>query len=344
MLILAVETSCDETSAAVLRDGLVLSNVISSQLFHNRYGGVVPEMASREHTKNIVLITKKALSDAGVKLEDIDAVSATTSPGLIGALLVGMNFAKALAFSLGIPFIPVNHIHAHLYSNFLDGEKPPFPFLSLIVSGGHTILIKADDYFRHEILGKTLDDAAGEAFDKVAKMLGLPYPGGPEIDRLAKTGREDFHAFPISRTKDNPFDFSFSGIKTSVLYYLRDIGFKEMDGAEKQKLTADIAASFQKTMVDTLFGRVMLASKKYGIKNIAVAGGVSANSALKRKFEDLEKKGYQIFIPPPAYTTDNAAMIGLAAYYEYMNSKDRQYFEEDSFAVNASPRLDYENF
>ncbi len=344
MLILAVETSCDETSAAILENDVVISNVISSQLFHNRYGGVVPEIASREHTKNIITVVDEALKKAGKSIKDIELVASTSEPGLIGALLVGLNFGKATALSLGVPFVPVNHIMAHLYSNFLEKEKPAFPFLSLIVSGGHTLLIKVDDYFKHTVLGKTIDDAAGEAFDKVAKMLGLGYPGGPNIDKLAKEGNPDFHKFPVSRLK-TPYDFSFSGIKTSVLYYLRDIDFKSMeDGSEKEQMVNDICASFQKTMVDMLVSNVIKASEEFNIKTITVAGGVSANSGLKERLFRLKERGYEIFIPSLEYTTDNAAMIGLTGFYLYSYGNRKEYYTDESFQKNALPRLDYNNF
>jgi N6-L-threonylcarbamoyladenine synthase len=344
MNILAIETSCDETSVAVLKDDLVISNVISSQLFHTDFGGVVPEMASREHTKNIITITQEALKQANLGIKDINLVAATTEPGLIGALLVGMNFGKALASSLEIPFVPVNHIHSHLYSNFLEEEKPQFPFLSLIVSGGHTILIKADDFFSHTVLGKTIDDAAGEAFDKAAKMLGLGYPGGPLIDKLAEEGDPNFHKFPIAKVKEK-YDFSFSGIKTSVLYFLKEIKFKEMeDGPEKEKLVRDICASFQNAMTDTLIIKIKAAAEEYGIKDICIAGGVSANSELQEKLLALKKEGYNIFIPSLKYSTDNAAMIGLTGYFLYEKCSDKDFYIKESFAKNASPRLDYGNF
>lgn len=344
MNILAIETSCDETSVSVLKDDLVISNVISSQLFHTDFGGVVPEMASREHTKNITAITEEAIRQANISLNDVDIVAATTEPGLIGALLVGMNFGKALASSLDVPFVPVNHIQAHLYSNFLEENKPKFPFLSLIVSGGHTILIKVDDYFKHTILGKTIDDAAGEAFDKVAKMLGLGYPGGPIVDKIAKEGDRDFHKFPIAKVKEK-YDFSFSGIKTSVLYFLKEIKYKDIEeGIEKDKLVRDICASFQEAMTETLIQKVKAAAKEYNIKDICIAGGVSANSELQEKLLSLKKEGYVIHIPSLKYSTDNAAMIGLAGYYIYSRSNNKDYFTKESFAKNASPRLDYDNF
>lgn len=344
MNILAIETSCDETSVAILKDDLVISNVISSQLFHNRYGGVVPEIASREHTKNILIITEEALKQANITIKDVDLIAATTEPGLIGALLVGLNFGKSIAASLNIPFVPVNHIQAHLYSNFLGDQKPGFPFLSLIVSGGHTLLVKVDDYFKHTILGSTIDDAAGEAFDKIAKMLGLGYPGGPVIDKLAKEGDPAFHKFPISRLKTR-YDFSFSGIKTSVLYYLKDIIFDQIpEGDEKQRLIKNICASFQKTMVDTLINKVLEASDEFNIKTFCIAGGVSANSAIKERLLSLKDKGYEVFIPSLQYSTDNAAMIGLTGYLMYEHSNGKEYFLTGSFAKEGKPRLDRENF
>lgn len=345
MKILAFETSCDETSAAVLENQKVLSNVISSQLFHSEYGGVVPEIASRAHVKNILTITQKALEDSGNTLADIDAIAATTEPGLIGALLVGMNFGKSIAVSLGKPFIPVNHIHAHLYSNFLGETKPSFPFVSLIVSGGHTMLVLVKDNFSHKVLGRTVDDAAGEAFDKGAKMMGLGYPGGPEIDRRAKQGDEKFHRFPLAHLKNKEFDFSFSGLKTSLLYYLRQIKFNEIPaGEEKGMLLNNICASYQEAIVNSLFHKTFAAAKKFNIKDIAIAGGVSANSALKQKFNTLSQKGYNIFIPSLQYSTDNAAMIGITAYMRYTASPDKDYFMSESLAVNAKARLDYERF
>ncbi|HEX2787661.1 MAG TPA: tRNA (adenosine(37)-N6)-threonylcarbamoyltransferase complex transferase subunit TsaD [Ignavibacteria bacterium] len=339
MRILAIETSCDETSVSILENKKILSNVISSQLFHSEWGGVVPEIASREHLKNIVLVTNKALNKAQVSMNDIEIVAAASEPGLIGALLVGLNYAKAIAVSKNIPFVPVNHIQAHLYSPFIE-HNIEFPYLCLIVSGGHTLLVKVDDFFQHTILGTTLDDAAGEAFDKGAKMLGLGYPGGPMIDKLAKTGDKNFHKFPISVTKDNEFDFSFSGIKTALMYYLKKLRDEDKD----ETFLNDICASYQEAIVKMLFNKTLSAAKEYKIKNIAIAGGVSANSRLKEKFDELNKSGYNVQIPSIQFTMDNAAMIGITAYFRYENSKNKSYFYRESLNHSAKARLDYVNF
>ncbi|MDD5361140.1 MAG: tRNA (adenosine(37)-N6)-threonylcarbamoyltransferase complex transferase subunit TsaD [Ignavibacteria bacterium] len=339
--ILAFETSCDETSVAVLENDRVLSNIILSQEYHIKFGGVVPEVASREHLKRITDITASALEKAGMKINDINMIAATSEPGLIGAVLIGLSFAKSVAATLNVPFVHVNHIQAHLYSSFIKDTKPEFPFLGLIVSGGHTLLILVEDFFKHKILGTTVDDAAGEAFDKVAKMLGLGYPGGPLIDKHASDGDINFHKFPISRLKDSKYNFSFSGIKTSVLYFLRSSNFQEI---KSSKLINDICASFQHAVIKTLYDKVLLAAKEYGIKDITISGGVSANSYLKKTFGKLEDKGYRIFIPELIYSTDNAAMIGITAYYKYINSQDKKYFDDKSLNVNARPRLDFANF
>ncbi|MEO8665350.1 MAG: tRNA (adenosine(37)-N6)-threonylcarbamoyltransferase complex transferase subunit TsaD [Ignavibacteria bacterium] len=341
MITLAIETSCDETSAAVLSKEKVMSNIISSQLFHSKYGGVVPEVASREHLKKIIDITEESLLKAKTELKDIDLISATSEPGLIGALLVGLNFAKSLSVTLNKPFIPVNHIESHLYSNFLCGQKNEFPFLGLIVSGGHTLLILVEDFFKHKILGRTIDDAAGEAFDKVAKLLSLGYPGGPEIDKYAKTGNKNFHKFPRANIKESEFDFSFSGIKTSVLYFLRKIDFHNV---KNETVINDICASFQDAVISSLYQKTLEASEKYGVKIISVSGGVSANSGLREKFNSLRDKGYRVYFPEHEYSTDNAAMVGLTAYLRYKYSKDKDFFYNDSLKQNARARLDYENF
>lgn len=341
MIILAIETSCDETSASVLENEKVLSNIISSQLYHSKFGGVVPEVASREHLKKITEITDEALNKSGKKLKDLDLICATSEPGLIGALLIGLNFGKSLSAVLNIPFVPVNHIQAHLYSNFLCGQKAEFPFLGLIISGGHTLLILVEDFFKHKIIGRTVDDAAGEAYDKTAKLLGLEYPGGKQIDENSKKGNKDFHKFPISHLKDNEFDFSFSGIKTSVLYFLRDIDYSNK---KNDKLLFDICASFQETMVKTLFDKTLKAAKKYKVKNIAISGGVSANSGLRERFCGLIEKGYKIYFPDTEYSTDNAAMIGLTGYYKYKFSENKEYYRLESLSQNASPRLNYSEF
>lgn len=338
MYTLAFETSCDETSVAVLKNDTVLSNIILSQYFHSKFGGVVPEIASREHLKSIVEITEKALSDSKIILKDIDLIAATSEPGLIGALLIGLNFAKSLAISLKLPFIPVNHIQAHIYSSFIHKDKFDFPFISLIVSGGHTLLIQAEDFFRHKLLGTTVDDAAGEAFDKVAKMLGLGYPGGPLIDKYAKSGNPGFHKFPLAYIKDRKYDFSFSGIKTSVLYFLKSINYKP---GENEKLTADICASFQKAVVDSLYKKTLNAAKELNIMNISVSGGVSANSELKSRFLELKEKGYNIYVPELTYSTDNAGMVGITGYYKYINTKDKNIFSDSTFNMKAMPRINF---
>jgi N6-L-threonylcarbamoyladenine synthase len=345
MKILAFETSCDETSASVLDcntdNNKVLSNIISSQLFHSEFGGVVPEIASREHLKNISFVTKQALEKANIQLSDIDLICATAEPGLIGALLVGLNYAKSLAAVLQKPFVPVNHIMSHLFSNMLSGQQEKIPFMGLIVSGGHTLLVLVKSYTDIKIIGSTIDDAAGEAFDKVAKILGLGYPGGPLIDKLAKNGDTTYHKFPLAIYKDSEHDFSFSGIKTSVLYYLRKIDFANI---KNDKIIADVSACFQFAVVESLFKRVTEACKKYNVKIIAVSGGVSANSGLKEKFNSLKEKGFEIYFPEMQYSIDNAAMIGLTGYLKYINSADKDFYHMESLKTNAKPRLDYERF
>lgn len=311
MIVLGIETSCDETSAAVLVDGKLRSNVISSQLVHKRYGGVVPELASRAHQRLIVPVVEEALSIAGIGKGDLDAIAVTQGPGLMGALLVGLNFAKALAYGLQIPLVGVNHMEAHMYSNFLEEPKPEFPFLCLIVSGGHTQLVSVKAPFVHELLGETLDDAAGEAFDKVAKMLGLGFPGGPVIDKLALSGDPTFVRFPRSRLDEGSFDFSFSGVKTSVLYWLRDHGFDTPELLQRAPI-ADLCASFQAAVVDVLRGKLLLAQKSLGIRDVAIAGGVSANSGLRTALRSLaEEHGFKLFIPKFEFCTDNGAMIAM---------------------------------
>lgn len=341
LFILAFESSCDETSVAVLKNDKVLSNVILSQEYHHNFGGVVPEIASREHLRKIVSMTDSALIKANVKLENINLIAATSEPGLIGAILIGLNFAKSLAASLNIPLVPVNHIHAHLYSAFLVEEKPTFPFLALIVSGGHTLLVLVEDFFKHKTLGTTIDDAVGEAFDKVAKMMGLGYPGGPLIDKYAIDGDINFHKFPIADLKKAKYNFSFSGLKTSVLYFLKEINYNENKSDE---LIKNISASFQHTAVETLFLKVKKALKEYSINYVTVSGGVSANSYLQRTFKTLEEKNIKVNIPELLYSTDNAAMIGITAYYKYVKSQNKDYFLRESLAVKARPRLDYDNF
>jgi N6-L-threonylcarbamoyladenine synthase len=330
MTILGIETSCDETSAGIVCDGEVRSNVIASQLFHEKYGGVVPELASRAHMKLIVQIVTEALQKADVKKEDLDGVAATHGPGLIGSILVGLNFAKAFAYGLGIPFVGINHMEAHLFSNFLTSleNQPQFPFICLTVSGGHTQLIYVRNPFDYLMLGQTRDDAAGEAFDKVAKMLGVGYPGGPEIDRLARQGNPRYVKFPRSYLEEGSFDFSFSGLKTAVLYYLRDHGLlqdspfassrnsaKLEDSELKGSLLADLCASFQAAVVDVLVDKTIRAAAQYDVKDIGIAGGVSANSELRRRMkEEGERRGFRIHFPKMEYCTDNGAMIAYVGW------------------------------
>ncbi|HET6272630.1 MAG TPA: tRNA (adenosine(37)-N6)-threonylcarbamoyltransferase complex transferase subunit TsaD [Bacteroidota bacterium] len=318
MVVLGIETSCDETSAAVLVDGVVKSNIISSQLVHAQYGGVVPELASRAHQRMIIEVVDNALIKAGVTKEDLDGVAATQGPGLVGAILVGLNFAKAMAFGLSVPFVGVNHMEGHLYSNFLAEPKPSYPFLSLIVSGGHTMLVVVDEPFKHALLGETRDDAAGEAFDKVAKMLGLGYPGGPIVDKMAKSGNPRAIAFPRSYLEEGSYDFSFSGIKTAVLYYLRNQGLLDADlrrGSLDGKHVADICASFQLSVIDVLVTKTFAAADERDIKDVTIAGGVSANSLLRSRMkEEADKRGHRLFFPPLEYCMDNGAMIGLVGW------------------------------
>lgn len=322
MLVLAIETSCDETSAAVVKDGKeILSNVVASQVeFHRKYGGIVPEVASRKHIEVIAAVVKQALDDAKIPLKKIDAVAATYGPGLVGSLIVGLNYAKAIAYALNKPFIAVNHIEGHIYANFLESSnalrvtRVSFPFLCLVVSGGHTQLILVKDHGVYESLGRTRDDAAGEAFDKVARFLGIGYPGGPIIDEMSKKGNPKAIDFPRSML-DGGYDFSFSGLKTAVVNYVRKAGGTEnlFSGGTRR---ADLVASFQQAVVDVLVEKTIRAAEKKKLKWIALAGGVSANSRLR---EDLktrtEKEGFKISIPPINLCTDNAAMIGSAGYY-----------------------------
>lgn len=313
MTILGIESSCDETSAAVVVNDQLRSNIISSQYFHSEYGGVVPELASRAHLRAVLPIVNAALHDAGIDVHALDAIAATQGPGLIGSLLVGLNFGKALACSRGIPFLPIHHIEAHLFSTFLHTPHPEFPFLGLAVSGGHTLLLRVDGIDAYTLLGGTIDDAAGEAFDKVAKMLGLGFPGGPEIDRLAAKGNPTAYAFPRPLLDSGDYRFSFSGLKTSVLYLLRD---HVRNGAlvltENER--ADVCASFQRAAIDVLAGKTLAAARASGIRDIAVVGGVSANSALQQRLRvDAEAQGMRVFIPDLIYSTDNAAMIARLA-------------------------------
>jgi N6-L-threonylcarbamoyladenine synthase len=315
--ILAIESSCDETSAAVIQDGHVLSNHIATQKVHERYGGVVPELASRAHMQNIIPVVDIALQDSGISKDQITAVGFTQSPGLIGSLLVGACFAKGFAQALDLPLIAVHHMQAHVLAHFID-EKPEFPFLCLTVSGGHTQIVLCRDYLDMEVLGETVDDAAGEAFDKVAKMLGLPYPGGPMVDKLAALGDPQKFKFAVSEMKD--YTFSFSGVKTSVLYFLQ--AQKKADPEFVEKNLNDICASAQYTIIKMLMTKLQKAARELGIKHVGIAGGVSANSGLRNALREAgERHGWQVYIPKFEYCTDNAAMIGITAYHKYLKGQ-----------------------
>ncbi|HRK26210.1 MAG TPA: tRNA (adenosine(37)-N6)-threonylcarbamoyltransferase complex transferase subunit TsaD [Chitinophagales bacterium] len=314
--ILAIESSCDDTAAAVLQNGKILSNVVASQKVHELYGGVVPELASRAHQQHIVPVVHQALAQAGITKQQLSAIAFTAGPGLIGSLFVGATFAKAMALALQIPLIGVNHMRAHVLAHFIDPPAPQFPFLCLTVSGGHTQIVKVTDYLSMEVVGETADDAAGEAFDKTAKLLGLPYPGGPLIDQYAQTGNPDAFIFPDSKTH-HPFGFSFSGLKTSVMYFLQKQ--TQLNPQFVEQNLPDICASVQKTIVKTLLNKLKKAAQHYQINQIAIAGGVSANSRLRTEFVALGKQmGWQTYIPQFQYCTDNAAMIAITAWYQYL--------------------------
>ena len=320
--ILGIESSCDDTAAAVLKDGYLLSSAIANQLVHEKYGGVVPELASRAHQQNIIPVVDAALKDANVAIKDIDAIAFTRGPGLLGSLLVGTSFSKAFALSRNIPMVEVHHLQAHILVHFIKSENkidyPEFPFLCLLVSGGHSQIVLVKDYLDMEIVGQTIDDAAGEAFDKSAKLLNLPYPGGPLIDKLSKEG--DPMRFKFNKPRLPDLNYSFSGLKTSFLYFLRDQLKIDKDFIENNK--ADLAASLQKTIIDILMEKLILASDKYGIKNIAIAGGVSANSGLRNAIQtEASKRDWKAFIPSFKFTTDNAAMIAITAYHKYLKKE-----------------------
>lgn len=322
-IILGIESSCDDTSAAVISDRILLSNVIASQDVHRAYGGVVPELASRAHELNIIPVVSEAISRAGITPADLTAIAFTRGPGLLGSLLVGTSFAKSFALSLGIPLVMVNHLQGHVLAGFVRQEgvpvrEPSFPYLCLLVSGGNSQIVKVNSPLDFEILGATIDDAVGEAFDKCSKMLGLGYPGGPVIDRLAKQG--DPMKFKFAKPHVPGLDYSFSGVKTSLLYYVRDQIAVDPDFMEKNK--EDICASFQKTLIDILMDKLVKAAKLTGIKDIAIGGGVSANSGLRtRMVEEGEKRGWNVFLPEFKFTTDNAAMIAIAGYFHYLNGE-----------------------
>ena len=329
--ILAIESSCDETAAAVVVNGReVRSNVISSQIaLHTLYGGVVPEIASRKHIEKINQVITQALEDADTTLEEIDAIGVTYGPGLVGALLVGVAEAKAIAYAAKKPLVGVHHIEGHICANYIENKELEPPFLCLVASGGHTHLVKVADYGKYEIIGRTRDDAAGEAFDKVARAIGLGYPGGPKIEKKAKEGNDKAIVFPKAKVAENPYDFSFSGLKSAVLNYINGCKMKRQEINE-----ADIAASFQKAVIDVLVEHVVHAAKEYRIDKFAIAGGVASNQTLREAMEKAcKERGIQFYHPSPIFCTDNAAMIGSAAYYEYLQGR------RDGWDLNAVPNL-----
>jgi N6-L-threonylcarbamoyladenine synthase len=318
--ILGIESSCDDTSAAVIQNNKILANITANQEVHRQYGGVVPELASRAHQQNIIPVVDQALTKAKIDKKDLQAIAFTRGPGLLGSLLVGTSFAKSIALGLGIPLIEVDHLEAHILAHFIQDEDPvhavpDFPFLCLTVSGGHTLIVRVDDHYTFRIIGKTIDDAAGEAFDKAAKIMGLPYPGGPVIDRLARDGNPHKYSFPEPMITG--LDYSFSGLKTSFLYFIRDMLRKDPAFIEKHK--NDLAASMQRVIIEVLMKKLILAAKKTNIRQIAIAGGVSANSELRKVLQETKSAlNWQVFIPKFEYTTDNAAMIAIAGYYKYL--------------------------
>lgn len=329
--ILAIESSCDETAAAVVVNGReVRSNVISSQIaLHTLYGGVVPEIASRKHIEKINQVITQALEDADTTLEEIDAIGVTYGPGLVGALLVGVAEAKAIAYAAKKPLVGVHHIEGHICANYIENKELEPPFLCLVASGGHTHLVKVADYGKYEIIGRTRDDAAGEAFDKVARAIGLGYPGGPKIEKKAKEGNDKAIVFPKAKVAENPYDFSFSGLKSAVLNYINGCKMKRQEINE-----ADIAASFQKAVIDVLVEHAVHAAKEYRIDKFAIAGGVASNQTLREAMEKAcKERGIQFYHPSPIFCTDNAAMIGSAAYYEYLHGR------RDGWDLNAVPNL-----
>lgn len=340
--VLAIESSCDETSASICSNGNILSNIIASQKVHAQYGGVIPELASRAHMQNIVPVVDTAVKQAGVSLAELDAIAFTQSPGLIGSLLVGSQFAKSLALALDKPIIPVHHMQAHVLANLINDPKPAFPFLCLTVSGGHTQIVLCESPLQMKVIGETIDDAAGEAFDKSAKLLGLPYPGGPLIDKYARDGNSQRFVFPEPQIQG--LDFSFSGLKTAILYFLKNAGtsnvFKEafLATEEEQKIfiqenLADICASIQHRIISILLNKLKKASAQTGIKNLCLAGGVSANSGLRQAFEATGKQyGWNTYIPAFEFCTDNAAMIAITGYYKYLEG---MYTSDFSITANA---------
>lgn len=331
IVLLAIESSCDETAAAVVKNGReVLSNMIYSQIaLHTQYGGVVPEIASRKHIEKINQVIEQALTEAGRKLSDLDGIAVTYGPGLVGALLVGVSAAKAIAFATGLPLIGVHHIEGHISANYIENKDLEPPFVCLVASGGHSHLVVVKDYGEYEIVGRTRDDAAGEAFDKVARAIGLGYPGGPKIDKLSKEGNPDAIVFPRAKVNENEYDFSFSGLKSAVLNYLNGC---QMKGESVNR--ADVAASFQKAVIDVLVEHSIHAVKEFGYDKFAIAGGVASNSSLRKAFEErCEGEGIHFYHPSPIYCTDNAAMIGAAGYYEFIRGI------RSGYDLNAVPGL-----
>lgn len=330
--ILAIESSCDETSASVAVNGKVLNNIVATQSVHENYGGVVPELASRAHQQNIVPVVDQTLKEAGIEPSELNAIAFTRGPGLMGALLVGTSFAKGLALALNVPLIEVNHMQAHILAHFIDEPRPSFPFLCLTVSGGHTQIVLVEDFMKMKVVGETLDDAVGEAFDKVAKMMDLGYPGGPKVDRLAQKG--DSHKFSFPESEIPGLNYSFSGIKTAVLYFLRDQIKTNPDFIHENE--ADIAASVQHTLINMLLQKLRKAARQYKVKEIAIAGGVSANSGLRSRLTDLaEKEHWKVYIPAFEYCTDNAGMIAMAGYYKFLANE----FVDQG--VTAMPRMKF---
>ncbi len=335
VFILAIESSCDDTAAAVLKNDKVLSNIVANQLIHNQYGGVVPELASRAHQQNIVPVIDAALNKANIKKEQLSAIAFTQGPGLMGSLLVGSSFAKSLALALNIPLISVNHMHAHILAHFIDEEnfdKPKFPFLALTISGGHTQIVQVNDFFDLQIIGETTDDAVGEAFDKSAKILGLPYPGGPLVDKYAQLGNPQ--AFKFTKPKIEGLNFSFSGLKTQILYFIQKKKLENPNFIDEN--LNDICASIQNIIIEILMEKLKLAVAQTGITQVAIGGGVSANSGIRKTLKESEGKlGWKTFIPKFEYTTDNAAMIGIVGYYKYLSEK----FEDSK--VVSNPRIEF---
>ena len=329
MIVLGIESSCDETSASIVRDYKLLSNITISQEIHSNFGGVVPEIASREHQKNIVYVVDKAIKKASIKINNINAIAVTYGAGLKGALLVGLNFAKGMSIALGIPYIGINHLEGHLFSNIMENSEIKFPFISLIVSGGHTQIWKVNNIGEYILLANTVDDAAGEAFDKGARLLGLPYPGGPEIEKISETGNSSYVIFPRPKVKESKYDFSFSGLKTSLMYYLKGI-----DENKISENISHIAASYQEAIIDTLLNRLEIITKDQQIDNVSIAGGVAANKRFREKSEELSRKNkINIYFPDFEFCTDNAGMIAMAGY-----QKIKDGFKSD-LRLEANPNL-----